>query len=324
MPKEMIHFTIAELTASLLADTRFAPCLKSEPDALLLGSIFHDVFFYAVAPGAGPIESLAHRLHGADGQDTFTLIRMQAEHAIQSSDNAVPASLLVGIISHVFADMMMHPLIWHLTGQYYADDPAAKSLARQHHRALESLMDMVVCADRIGQPRYSIRSLRKRCPDVLTNGVPLEVFSAMAGISKKETHKQLAIAWWIFSTLQTLLPLRPLAKTMFTIRPYLPKYVKEIASLFYAPQLMEQADFLKGDIEYHHPVSGDIAHSTLDALIQTAASMAEKMCRQLEPAIFDNEPLDLPETGPSMDAGLSGVSTNKMLHFAQSPFPKLP
>ena len=237
MPKELIHFTVAERTARRLADSRFAPCLDREPDGLLLGAVFHDALFYAVTPGGRPLESLSHTLHGAAGQDTFTLIRMQGEHAASSPNALLPAALLVGMVSHLFADVVMHPLVWHLTGNYYADDPAAKSRARQCHRALESLMDMVACPDMLGHGQYRLRRMLKACPDLIDQGLPVASLADLAGMNHKAARIQLATAWSTFAILQSAFPRTITARTLFALRPYLPRFLAEIATLFYAPQL---------------------------------------------------------------------------------------
>ena len=162
MPKELIHFKTAQRTAALLEKTKFAPCLHAHPQGLLLGSVFHDALFYGITPSARPLERLTHRLHGADGQDTFTLLRLQTQHAAEAKDRKLPAAMLVGMVSHIFADVVMHPMVWHFSGDYYATDLNERSRARQRHRALESLMDMVACPEMIRQPNYLIRQMLKQ------------------------------------------------------------------------------------------------------------------------------------------------------------------
>jgi len=324
MPKELIHFKIAERTADLLRETRFASCLDAHPHGLLLGSVFHDALFYGVTPSAIPLEKLTHKLHGADGQDTFTLIRLQAEHAASAKDKTLPSAMLVGMISHVFADAIMHPLVWHFTGDYYAADKGGRSRARQRHRAMESLMDMVACPEMLGSSRYSLRLLLRHLTKELATGTPLNNLAKLADISPQKAKKGLRSAWRIFAGFQSLYPIKPLARSLFAMLPWLPKPAAEIATLFYAPQFMAQADAISGKIEFRHPVTGEEKTTTLAELIESAANQASELCRTLETGIFDGAAIDLPEVGPSMDAGLSGVSTKDMRHYVATPFPKLP
>lgn len=323
MPKELIHFTIAERTAQRLTGTRFEACLTKENSALLLGSVLHDALFYAALPGGKPLEALSHKLHGARGQDSFDIIRIQTMHATEAKDKSLPTALLVGLVSHLCADVTMHPLVYHFTGDYYDDDPAAKSLTRQRHRALESLMDMVACPDKIGRASYLLRHLIRRCPNLTVTGLPLSKWATLADMTPDETAKQLRRAWLLFALLQSWLPITGLARALFAIRSFAPAYVAELAMLFYAPQLRLQAQFLSGTINYVHPVTGAPLSASLEDLMNEAADNAADICCRLESVVFDGSPLDLPDQGPSMDAGLSGVSTREMLHFAENPFPLL-
>ncbi|WP_196772770.1 zinc dependent phospholipase C family protein [Pseudodesulfovibrio alkaliphilus] len=327
MPKDLIHFDTAKRTARGLADTRFAPCLAAEGHGLLLGSVFHDALFYAAWPGDAPLERLAHALHGAQGEDTYALVRMLTTHA-RRNGSSLAVSILVGVVSHLFADAVMHPLVWHLTGDYYATDAKARSLARQRHRALESLMDMVACPHMLGRSRYSLRFMLHRCPALLENGLPVADLAAMAGMDSDAARAGLARAWRIFALFQAAYWSRPLALAAFALRPHLPPTAAELAALAYAPQLLRQARPLSGSISFRHPVTGERHSATLDQLTDEAAQRAAALCRKLEPAVFGPKPLEpnriAPgETGPSMDAGLPGVESGRMRHFADPPFPEL-
>jgi len=327
MPKDMIHFDTAGRTARHLADTRFAPCLAAEGHGLLLGSVFHDALFYAAWPGDAPLERLAHALHGAGGEDTYHLVRMLVAHA-RREGSPLAVSVLVGVVSHLFADTVMHPLVWHLTGDYYATDATARSLARQRHRALESLMDMVACPHMLGRSRYSLRLMLRRCPGLLEKGLPVAGLAAMAEMEPNAARAGLSRAWRTFALFQAAYRSRPIARAAFALRPHLPRAAAELAALAYAPQLLDQARPLTGPIAYRHPVTGEAHTATLDQLADQAAQRAADLCRRLEPAVFGPKPLEpdmiVPgETGPSMDAGLPGVESGRMRHFADPPFPTL-
>lgn len=323
MPKDLIHFKIAEQTAHKLTDTQFGACIHQENDALLLGSVMHDALFYAVTPGGLRLEALGHRLHGADGQDTFDFIRLQARHAKAAKDKTLPAAILVGLISHLYADAVIHPLVWHMTGNYYDDNPEAKSATRQRHRALESLMDMVACPEMMGRARYRLRTMLHRCPSLLTDGIPIPEIGDMALLLPDTTQKQLGHAWTIFSSLQWTFSLTGLARTLFAMRRILPRHVIEIAMLYYAPQLLKQAESVSGDIHYLNPLTGRTLSASLEQLMENAATKAASLCRQLEPAIFGEAPVVIPGPGPSLDAGVTKIGTDKLRFFATPSFPNL-
>ncbi|MCJ2163123.1 MULTISPECIES: zinc dependent phospholipase C family protein [unclassified Pseudodesulfovibrio] len=323
MPKELIHFKVAEMTATNLTGTRFALGLKAYPQGLLLGAIFHDVPYYGITASARPMEKVAHELHGADGQDTYSLLRLQARYAALAPDRNLAAALLVGMVSHLCADTVMHPMVWHLSGDYHAPIPTEQSRARQRHRALESLMDMTACPEMLGQPRYKVKHLLEAIGDPLFKALPMKDLADLANISPEQAVTGLCSAFTVFARLQLFFPFRPLARILYALYPWLPNPAREVVALFYAPQLLDQADRIKGQILYHDPVSGTQSAAALTDLMVTAADKAGELCRLLEPTVFDNTPLALLETGPSLDSGKPDTSSRKMHHWANPPFPRL-
>ncbi|WP_319542823.1 zinc dependent phospholipase C family protein [uncultured Pseudodesulfovibrio sp.] len=323
MPKELIHFKTALTTGDALSGTRFSSCLDSQPHGLLLGSVMHDALFYGINKNAGPLNRLAHQLHGVDGQDTFTLLRLQAEHASTLSDNNLATALFIGMVSHLYADVSMHPMVWHLSGNYFAPDKKAKSQARQRHRALESLMDMVICPDMIGRPLFSIKRLLRHVGDNLYKALPMKRLAELADISHDELIIGLHHAFSVFAALQGLYPNKTLSRILFAAAPFLPRQAAEIITLFYAPQLMKQAGTIRGPIQFCHPVTGIALSKSIETMIHEAATKASFFCRSLEDVVFLGKPLPQKEIGPSLDSGGSGTPADRMHHFANPPFPKL-
>jgi len=324
MPKELIHFKTAEKTVVRLGDTRFAPGLAAHPQGVLLGAVLHDALFYGATPRALPMTRMAHRIHGARGEDTYALLRLQARHAAESPDRDLAAALLVGMTSHLWADTVMHPMVWHLTGDYYAASRREKSLARQRHRALESLMDMTACPEMIGRPLYRIHNQLTSLGPSLYEALPLEGMADLAGIKPDKAGPALASAFRVFAGFQGLFPVRWLASTIYAAYAWLPDTAREIAALFYAPQWLDQADRMIGPIHYHDPVSDEVREESVPELMDRAAVRAEELCRRLEPVVFDGAGLVLPEVGPSLDSGRRGGGTGEMRHMTEKFFPSLP
>ncbi|WP_207262539.1 zinc dependent phospholipase C family protein [Desulfovibrio sp. Huiquan2017] len=324
MPKELIHFKTAEMTAARLADTRFASGLAARPQGVLLGAVFHDALFFGAMPRALPMAKLAHRLHGARGEDTYALLRLQARHAAGTPDRDLAAALLVGMASHLWADTVMHPMVWHLTGDYYADSRREKSLARQRHRALESLMDMIACPEMIDRPLYRIRNLLASLGPLLFEALPMKGLANLANVRPGRAVPALASAFGLFARFQALFPRTGLARTLHAAAPWLPDTARELAALFYAPQWLDQAGRINEVIRYHDPVSDAVREESLARLMDRAADRAAALCRRLEPAVFDGTGPVLPETGPSLDSGRRGAGTGDMRHMADDLFPKLP
>ncbi|OIQ51296.1 hypothetical protein BerOc1_03246 [Pseudodesulfovibrio hydrargyri] len=324
MPKELIHFKTAEKTAALLADTRFAPGLAAHPQGVLLGAVLHDALFYGATPRALPMARLAHRIHGARGEDTYALLRLQARHAARAANRDLAGALLVGMASHLWADTVMHPMVWHLTGDYYAASRREKSLARQRHRALESLLDMTACPEMIGRPLYRIHDQLASLGPALYEALPLDGMAELAGIRPGKAGPALASALKVFAGFQRLFPVRRLAFALYAASAWMPDTAREIAALFYAPQWLDQADRVNGAIRYRDPVSDEVREESAAELMDRAADRAGTLCRRLEPAVFYGAGQVLPETGPSLDSGRRGSGTREMRHMAEKFFPSLP
>ncbi len=323
MPKELTHFKIAQRTAEKLADTRFSSCLQNRPHALLLGSVLHDVTFYGVTPGCRHVRGLGDILHGAGYRDTFDPIRLQAIHAQKAKNKDLPIALLVGMISHLYADAVFHPMVWHLTGDYFAQGRQPRSEAQQRHRTLESLMDMVACPEMLGHPNYSLRLLLRRCKSLYTEGLPTGELAAIIGIQHKVLIDEMTKSWNLFALMQSMYSVRIIAGGIHACSPYLPNSIAEVAALFYAPQLMQQADILSGNVNFLHPLTGETHATTLEKMMEKAAGEAASLCRKLESSIFDGKAIDISGNGPSMDAGLSGQPAPSTAHFAVPPQPYL-
>ncbi|MDD3313256.1 zinc dependent phospholipase C family protein [Pseudodesulfovibrio sp.] len=323
MPQDLMHFKIAELTARRLADTRFAPCLAGHRSALLLGAVFHDALFYALRRGAEPLEALAHRFHCMDGEDPLDLLRMQARHAASAKDRPQAAAVLAGLAAHLFADAVLHPLVWHFTGDYYDPEPKARTLARQRHRAMEGLMDRAACPGMLGAPAYRIGRLLAECPAIAGDAVPVAGLAELARMTEADAAVALRAAWVLFGRIQRACAMRPLARAFHLLRPVLPDPAREFEALFHAPQRLGQAGFLQGEIAYAHPVTGERAALTLTDAMDRAAGLAANCCRELEGAVFDGAEPAAAAPAPSMETGLPGVPTSRMTHFAAPPFPDL-
>ena len=86
MPKEIIHWLVARRTAALLASGPFGPALARCPRGLMLASVQHDVLYYLTGDHPESLKHLPHALHGADGEDSFALMRLMAAHLHKQAD----------------------------------------------------------------------------------------------------------------------------------------------------------------------------------------------------------------------------------------------
>lgn len=314
MPKELTHFLVAEKAAAHLREIPLGHAAAREPDALLFGSIFQDVLYYTVSGHASGVAGIPDLFHKAE--TGLNCVRLQADLLREQPGNAVRGALLLGMLSHVCADAALHPLITYLTGDYDDPHPMRRSRARQHHRALESLLDMILCPEGVGNRRYALRRIGGWHGNRFSEALPLEGMAHASGVSLPVISSAMRSSWHNYAALQWLASSRPVAQAAFAMRPLLPRSVREITALFYAPQLLPQADPLAKDIDYRHPETGRREQTTLVALVDAAVAETVRLGRALE-AFLRGEAY--PEDIPASDVGVK----TSLTHFAPAPFPRL-
>ena len=313
MPKEIIHWKVAGLTAAKLADSPFNEALRDHPRALALGAVFPDALFYLTGPRDPRLDELPRILHGGRGEDTFELLRIQAERVRRDPAHLPARAFLVGLVSHVFTDAVMHPFVYHHTGSYETE-----TLAKTRHRLLETTMDLAVLKDMEELKRYSLADILAGPDARVEDLVDIEALARLGGMDADTLRNGLRRALAGFTRLQALFRNRLWAGLAFGLRKVLPARARTVAALFYAPRLMRMAPLLQGRLEYLHPVTGQFVRTSLERLMEEAAERAAGFCRDLAPALDNKAPLDVPGPGPGLGSGLPGVGARQGRFFADT------
>lgn len=265
------------------------------------------------------LHEIGDRIHGNNGEDTFWLLRKQAEMAkrlVAEGKGAAACSLLVGIASHLCADVTMHPMVYYFTGNYYTH---AKAVER--HRRLESLLDMAATRLDGNQKAPQIRHLLKAAP--LEGTYPVEALATLGETSPATLHQELAQAFRLVAQVQRHIQNPAEAWLAHLLRPIMPQSVRDFFALFYAPQLKSYLPLVQSPLHYRHPVTGDQLENTLDGLLDASAQQAATLLQAMEDYVYGDGELGLPQPGPSLDTGLPGVGTDQAVHFADVPLPPL-
>jgi hypothetical protein len=319
MPKEIVHWLVAQRAAEQLSTGPFGPALGRCPNGLKLGAVYHDVLFYLTGEESVGMKELPHKLHGAHGEDTYALLRAQARHLHARQDSPLPTAFFVGLASHIFADAVLHPFVYFHTGNYYDDDPARRTAAIRRHRTLEGLMDMVAAGSPDAARQPSLRQLVQSLEGPLALACPPQSLAALAGVDEQAAAKALTAALDTYCTMQGLFRLETLAQLVHSIAPVLPAKAREIAALFYAPQLWEQRAALSGPLSYSNPVSGTASRASLMELIDLAATRTAAFCLAQAPEIIRSGELAEKGPGPSLDMGLAATPITLAQYFAPRP-----
>lgn len=321
MPKEIVHWSIAKRAGELLAGGPFGPALSRCPNGLLLGSVWHDILFYLRGEHPAGLKALPHRMHGSHGEDSFEILRVQAAHMHARKDQPLPTAMFVGLASHIFADATIHPLVYHLTGNYYDTDERRRTGAVRRHRALESLLDMVAAGGPDAVLERSLRAVVNGLEGGLDLAVPPEGLAGLAGCDAKAAQKGLLDALDTYCTMQALCRMPTLARLLRDLSGFMPDSLREIAALFYAPQLWDQRGAVGGRIGYRNPATGEEYAATLAWLMEQAARRTAEFCAAQAPAITARGELADAGPGPTLDMGLPGVPAAQARFFASRLIP---
>jgi hypothetical protein len=316
MPKEVVHWMVAKRAGELLSSGPYGPALARCPNGLRLGAVWHDILFYLRGEYPAGLKALPHRLHGSHGEDTFALLRLQAAHMRERKDQPLPTALFVGLASHIFADAAIHPLVYHLTGNYYDPDEKRRTGAVRRHRALECLLDMVAAGGPEAVLGQSLRELVNGLEGPLSLAVAPERLAALAGCEAKAVQKGLGDALDTYCTMQALCRMPTLARLLRDVSGILPDGLREIAALFYAPQLYEQRAAVDGRVSYQNPVTGEAFSGTLTGLMEQAARRTAEFCSAQAASIIARGELAGKGSGPSLDMGLPETPAAQARFFA--------
>lgn len=309
MPKEITHWLIAAQVADALKGGVLGNAVASNHYCLRLGAVFHDALFYL--PNAGKTArflALAYQLHGTQGEDTYDIVRNLAV-TIRNSNRAEPLmAFLVGVVSHIHADALFHPLVYCLTGDCFDPHPAQRTRAIQAHRRYEALMDLYFCGGLEDLKKYSVKHYLKKA-EILP---PHLLAEALANVAREKRLPGLSSvvvrAFKNFAIMQSLYKNQILSGLLYRLERFLPPILKEISSLFYSPQLTTRLPNLSAVMTYRDPVTGQALSQSLRKIFDMTVEKSVAFCRTIEPAIVYKIPLQLPERGPSLEAGLESLA----------------
>jgi hypothetical protein len=99
-----------------------------------------DTFFYS---SNKEVVNISEELHGKEGEETNEIIFDLLDHARLYMAGKL-LCVTMGYISHCVFDMIFHPIIYALTGNYYDKDTTRSDHAVYKHRLIETKLDMQI------------------------------------------------------------------------------------------------------------------------------------------------------------------------------------
>jgi len=322
MPKEITHWLIASAVSSGLEGTAFREPLDRYGNILKIGAVVHDApYYYLRGDRDRRFGDLPRKLHGTV-DDAYELIGALLSYTLERppGERSPLVALLVGLVTHLFADALFHPMIFYLTGPY--DHPSFRrgTIARQDHRRLETLIDISLAGGYARIKGFSLAAFLGAAE------APLEGIFTHAGTAWLEPGRAegfaegLVTAFRWFAFMQGLYRNPVLGRLSFWLFPAVPAAAREILALVYAPQLARFGDRIRGELHYRHPCTGREEARSIGALMGTAVEQSIAFCRGLEPLLDPAARRPARLVLPAVDPGLGFDPDRPMCHYAARRF----
>jgi Zinc dependent phospholipase C len=300
LPKENTHIYLANRIIETIPCDTTRGLMRANYDFLCLGSVVADTFFYS---SCSEVMEISERLHGKEGEKTNELAFHLLELAMNDRSESL-LSLALGYISHCVFDMIFHPVIYYLAGNYYDDDPSKRDSAVYEHRLLETRLDVHL------NDRFHIHNILRE--DDTNHHEVMGIFAAKYNVEKEELirayRKQLRGNRHFKSQFTY--------KLIYLLNKYKIKKYEQILPLFYGHL---QRDFreLKLTFEIRDIIDGRTMRWSLDELLESAR---EEGIRRIETAVdyfygrIDKIAAMEVIRGESLDTGREDCPVNSINH----------
>ncbi|WP_192499441.1 zinc dependent phospholipase C family protein [Skermanella pratensis] len=331
MPKELTHILFADAVAGDLESGRcagVADLLRHERATLHFGSIATDTLFYGVTL---PLLDRDFRpwgdiIHGEEGEDTGTPVREMLRRlrdgtaaGAGSTSGDVKFAFVCGFLTHMALDIVFHPWVYAVTGQYYDPDPVRRTDSQMRHRMVESWLDLLMLGRQgTGLADFeALEAVRRNGP---ANLACLDFFAdcfRAAWRTDGDVGRYARRFYRVQMLLTRLFASSAAMRAVALANRRTDGRARAFLALFYPTR----SDRMPADLfdfqGYRHPVTGERVAATLASMWEDARRLAVDLLTAA--ADIRNgaapETLDAILEGRSLDVGLSNCPAARAVHF---------
>lgn len=305
MPKEITHWYLAGLLREKLTpDSLFYEPVSSHENLFFLGAVTPDIpFFDVLAPGTRQVQFLAKPFHTSDSQALIPVLNFLNRFSNSGlSQGPDPAALALGagVVSHILADTVFHPLVFYFCG---LDGVHAGATAR--HRQFETAMDLhfLYLAGRTARTslQQTIRGIE--IPKHHHHGLTAALFKAETNWQKKG----LARALTSFAAFQLLFRSLTIYRLMSLLEKKRMVTDTDVAPVYpgFRPRFLP---FFGRPMGFRDPITGQafrprlrtMAHQAADAALGVLDMAGRSLRDGADPTLLMGRP-DLPDVRPDID-----------------------
>ncbi|SHI01511.1 zinc dependent phospholipase C family protein [Desulfosporosinus lacus] len=318
MPKEFTHWHIAREALQRGAPIEVGEIIASNPALYYIGAIAHDIPFYDLSePSEVSIERIANQLHGAAGENTLAPLCEIMERALSQTNKQGSFAFLLGMLTHYVADSMFHPMVYYMSGNYFADDLEERSKAVFRHRLLETAIDLWLQTIEPMEYPVDLNHLWREAGEPGRQALKL-----LATHYTYQGDKGILIhfmkAWRNHRFLQTAFSWSIPWRALTIYRHYGHPKAEKLEALFYSQPL--DLSFFGESLSWLHPVSGESNEMSLKQLYDLSVNKVIILFEQLAKHPIEKWHLHLRELPPlSLDSGLPYVPVAQMKFFRTEP-----
>lgn len=297
MPKERTHWHLAARAGAVLTPGPLADAVLAYPEHVFLGAVSHDTAYYAL--GNAFAKSVADRLHGAEGQDSFEPFRALARSRDQWG--APGLAFGFGALTHLVADAVFHPWVFSWTGDAEAPDPALRRGWFFRHQEMETALDLHLEALWGPAPAHSYTALTRRVRAELG---PIEAFLGPGARTWIADHGRL----------QGLFH-RPWARALARGAAWGRRRGDgDWSGAFYGRPGEHPA--FAGPLTWVDPVTGRASFATLGALVESFDQTIAVLASEWEAAWVSGRVPFEGRVGPALDTGHPCDGPQAKVHFS--------
>jgi len=320
MPREITHWKIAEEAAKKLKNTVYEKALLENRNCLMVGAVFHDCMYYSLKKAQRSSWADPDILHGANGEDTYHIIRCILNYCLlQKEGKPGVTAFLVGIISHIHADIIFHPLINYFSDNYHSPDKKVRSVSIQIHRRLETLIDIFFCQNMEETKKYSLNRYLRQCESPISELLGWMRYNNDNKVSSL-VIKDYESAFRVFTLVEFLSKRAFFTEFFVRFERIMPEAIREISALFYCRWLTDYLPRISGNLKYKNPTTGVVFLDDLEELFWQSVENTVEMCMELAPFVVDARFINFKHRGPSMKTGIEGVPACEMKYFSNERF----
>ncbi|NMC74125.1 MAG: hypothetical protein GYA56_07185, partial [Geobacteraceae bacterium] len=238
------------------------------------------------------------------------------------------AAFVCGYLTHVALDSTLHPYVYHVSGNYYAESPVERREAMSRHRLIEGWLDLHLLRQ-IAQEPATCGYLGDIRRSGSVNRELLRFFLRACEKSmpmKPSAWKELLRGYRVQMALNALFGNSSAEKLVRRMDRMAGGRLMTFHALFYPPKHQEIPSEITHFSSFRHPVTGEEKTGGFEHLWRESVERSRKFLAAADGFLFAGEDEDRLRSviqAYSLSNGLVGVAAREAVHYDCIPLHRL-